>query len=880
MILGLGLLAQISFAGCTLYEGLNMVSGKAGGAAQWPTAESVEACEDLCMATESCDKFTWHTLTASSTWRNRCVMWSNEEARSEGRETTDSWPNGSTHITGVCPPPGLRCGTSACATYYNDIIGTKVVNLKSAAKFPDSPDEHIALDKLEIPEGKGSNYGVLLEAWVRPPLTGDYIFSTYSDDSSEVWLSTTPGVVQTEAEMTKVVELDGCCRKVTGTTNVSLEGGKSYYLLGYMKEGSGNDYFQVGFTVNGLEYFPIQESEYETENTLGYVDPSVPAPVCENTGSQYTEALLAKMDTAQHKFGECADDIAGIASNLGTLNNASTVIKYITEAMSDIVDKIDGVFDSMNTAKVSDILGKIPKIGMFIKMGIKAMNNVMDGLNPLFDLIEKWAERIDTAFDWTSTYFTAMRIVATPTSFYLTSSHGVLNAAHNCAQATGGYECGSPGARLEAKNKERYPTASVQLENIANTGEDCHAVLSPMEAVMRKIAEIAEKLEKLLDPIKEILAAVAEWAEEMEEQIRKFVEALSQSAAVQCALEIFEPGTDALNLITCPIDELAGAFMYYVVNNLILKAQAALATAANQGITAAVDALVPDNFAITIPDFTTILPHDAWFGFCELAAQYFPDLPDTIEEFLDLELPYTATGKDIENEILERSLIQTDLTADLGGYESACKEAWKEFGGDFDNCKKVLDEIAKAAKLAACETAKLALKANEEAVDAALSVAVSARRHFEDAQSDFNSAQSHLSKVQGDLNSAINKLNKAKDNCPNCSCSSCKWYQASCIAESAWCCPVKKTCEAALTVAAASVTLAKSSVTVAQQSVNAASVTYNAASSAMSKAEADLSHFEGLAAQAAADVDRDCERRRAEVLELPAPLAKRLGGDA
>jgi len=69
-------------------------------------------------------------------------------------------------------------------------------------------------------------------------------------------------------------------------------------------------------------------------------------------------------------------------------------------------------------------------------------------------------------------------------------------------------------------------------------------------------------------------------------------------------------------------------------------------------------------------------------------------------------------------------------------------------------------------------------------------------------------------------------------------------------------------------------------VTVAQQSVNAASVTYNAAASAMSKAEADLSHFEGLAAQAAADVDRDCERRRAEVLELPAPLAKRLGGDA
>jgi hypothetical protein len=223
--------------------------------------------------------------------------------------------------------------------------------------------------------------------------------------------------------MTKVVELDGCCRKVTGTTKVSLEGGKSYYLLGYMKEGSGKDYFTVGMTVDGTEYWPIQGSEYDSESTLGYVDPSVPAPICENGGSQYTEAMIAKMDTAQHKFGECADDIAGISGTLGTLSTASWIVTKIVEATDDIVEKVDGVMDSLKKAKIEDILGKIPKVGMFIKMGINVMDKVIDALEPLFDLLAKYMQRINSAISITSNVFKVMRVVATPTAWYLSGSH-------------------------------------------------------------------------------------------------------------------------------------------------------------------------------------------------------------------------------------------------------------------------------------------------------------------------------------------------------------------------------------------------------------------------------------------------------------------------
>jgi len=54
------------------------------------------------MADENCDMFTWHTETASATWIHKCVMWSITTARAQARETTNSWPNGSNHITGVC----------------------------------------------------------------------------------------------------------------------------------------------------------------------------------------------------------------------------------------------------------------------------------------------------------------------------------------------------------------------------------------------------------------------------------------------------------------------------------------------------------------------------------------------------------------------------------------------------------------------------------------------------------------------------------------------------------------------------------------------------------------------------------------------------------
>lgn len=765
------------------------------------------------------------------------------------------------------PPPtappttatGLRCGVLACASYYYDITGTKIANLRGAAKFPDSPDASVPLKELVVPEDTANNYGVLLEAWVRAPTTGEYVFSTYSDDSSEVYIATTPGVIMAEDEMTKVVELDGCCRKVTGTTKVTLEAGMSYYLLGYMKEGGGRDYFQIGFTVNGEEYFPLQ-GEYTLGATLGYEESTIP-PICETTGSHYTELMLVEMNNAAREFGACAADIHRIADTLDDLNLATTIIKALMEDSDKIMEKIDGVFDSIAKAQIGNILGKIPKIGMFIKIGIKAADKVVEALQPLFELIKNWAGVIDNAVWLASKTFTGLKWVATPTSVYLSGSHSALSAAHQCAQATG-YECGSAGARLEAKNKAKYPKASEELEKIATVGETCHALLNPMETAMKQLAAMADKLAKLLEPLQQVLEKVQEWVAEMEEQIKKFVDALMDSPATQCVLEIFESGTDSLNLITCPIDELIGAVMHYIVDQLIVKAAIAVQTATNNGITDAVDALVPDGLDIRIPDFTAILPHDEWFYFCQEAAQIVPGLPNTVSEFLSLDLPYHVTSKDMEEEILDKALIQSSLTEPVGEYHSACVEAWNEFGGDMENCKKILNAIADAAKEAACEAATLAHKANVGLVSGAQSASNAARAHFNSAQSDFNAANNDLAKAQNDLNAANTHLQKKKDDCPNCSCRSCKWHQASCIVESAWCCPARKTCLAAISLAQVGVNGAKGTVSAAQATVRITQAAYIAAERELAASEETLSRYRTVAAASAVEQAAKCDRRR------------------
>jgi hypothetical protein len=149
----------------------------------------------------------------------------------------------------------LRCGAAVCEYQYTGIGGTKVPDLLRSPKFPRHPSKIIKLTHGTFSMTmKGNNLGVMMEGFVRAPVTGAYSFSTRSDDSSAVWAAQQPN---TQLGLTKVVELNGCCRKVQGKVKLQWVAGQAYYIRAYVKEGGGGEYGQIGMRMGNQEWFPI-----------------------------------------------------------------------------------------------------------------------------------------------------------------------------------------------------------------------------------------------------------------------------------------------------------------------------------------------------------------------------------------------------------------------------------------------------------------------------------------------------------------------------------------------------------------------------------------------------------------------------------------------
>ncbi len=104
-----------------------------------------------------------------------------------------------------------------------------------------------------FPDDSHEQFGATISGWLTPAESGDYRFFIYSDDASELWLSTDA----TEANLGMIAQETGCCNNFTepGTARtsepVSLVAGKKYFIKLYYKEGGGGDYGQVAWRKEG-----------------------------------------------------------------------------------------------------------------------------------------------------------------------------------------------------------------------------------------------------------------------------------------------------------------------------------------------------------------------------------------------------------------------------------------------------------------------------------------------------------------------------------------------------------------------------------------------------------------------------------------------------
>ena len=144
----------------------------------------------------------------------------------------------------------------------NSISGTAVQGLYDDPRYPATPDLVLPVYSFNSRDAFGDdtheNYGATIEGFLTPKETASYRFFVYSDDASELFLSTD----DKEANLAKIAEETGCCNVFTEpaathdemprtSDPVTLTANKAYFIRLVYKEGGGGDYGQVAWRKEG-----------------------------------------------------------------------------------------------------------------------------------------------------------------------------------------------------------------------------------------------------------------------------------------------------------------------------------------------------------------------------------------------------------------------------------------------------------------------------------------------------------------------------------------------------------------------------------------------------------------------------------------------------
>ncbi|WP_166259687.1 PA14 domain-containing protein [Marinobacter salicampi] len=141
------------------------------------------------------------------------------------------------------------------ARYWNNVSGSKVLDLLSLPAYLDQPDEIITLTELRGETNRGDSYGALVRGYIIPPADGSYRFYVSGDDETQFWLS--PSELISDAQMiasvpgwTPVGDYAKYASQRSPTQD--LNAGERYYFEVRFKEGGGADHFTVAWEGPGF----------------------------------------------------------------------------------------------------------------------------------------------------------------------------------------------------------------------------------------------------------------------------------------------------------------------------------------------------------------------------------------------------------------------------------------------------------------------------------------------------------------------------------------------------------------------------------------------------------------------------------------------------
>ncbi|HOW67556.1 MAG TPA: PA14 domain-containing protein [Candidatus Paceibacterota bacterium] len=156
---------------------------------------------------------------------------------------------------------------------FDNISGTAVADLTKTDKYKNNtPDRSFAYNKAESASGIADNYGARLATIVTPPETGDYFFYVYSDDASELYISTDENPANKGTTPIAKVNTWTNVKQWTKEPNqksaaVSLEAGKQYYIEALVKEGGGGDHVGIAWVAPSQQISPSYSAQGENSGS-------------------------------------------------------------------------------------------------------------------------------------------------------------------------------------------------------------------------------------------------------------------------------------------------------------------------------------------------------------------------------------------------------------------------------------------------------------------------------------------------------------------------------------------------------------------------------------------------------------------------------------
>jgi RHS repeat-associated protein len=154
-------------------------------------------------------------------------------------------------------PQGTAGTGSILVETWANIPGTAVSDLTDNPNFPYKPSSTSNAATFDAPPNSGDNYGTMVQGYVCPPVSGDYVFWIAADETAELWLSTDEDsanrvLIATVPGPTGLHEWGKYAAQQSAP--VWLGVGRKYYIRALQKEGTGSDNLSVAWQVPGTTF--------------------------------------------------------------------------------------------------------------------------------------------------------------------------------------------------------------------------------------------------------------------------------------------------------------------------------------------------------------------------------------------------------------------------------------------------------------------------------------------------------------------------------------------------------------------------------------------------------------------------------------------------